>query len=403
MALNLTGVEKNEVRRGDWVLTPSLHAPTDRVDTRLRLLDSEAKALAHWTPVHLHVGAEDVGARVVLLEGRALQPGGEAWVQLELDRQIGALRGDRFILRDQSALRTLGGGVVADAFPPAARRHRGQRVAALAAMDQPSAAQALAATLALDAPTGLDAQAFATQWNLADETQRQALWATVPHRSINEGGQHRLFSTLQIDRYAAALTAHLSGWHRKQPDSPGLTQEQLQRAVREKPVAALFGPWLRQWVKDGVLKRSGAHHALPGHDASLQGQDKQLWERIKPLLDEGGIAPPRLSDVLLRDRTLRKDQVMRLLERLQRMGQVHPVGAEYFIQTTHLLALATKAYELAQADANKRLNVRDLREAVGVSRHLSVPLVEYFDAIGLTKRDEVGRHFRRDPRLVLVA
>jgi selenocysteine-specific elongation factor len=105
-----------------------------------------------------------------------------------------------------------------------------------------------------------------------------------------------------------------------------------------------------------------------------------------------------LSELLLRDRNLRKDQVMRLFERLQRMGQVHAVGAEYMIQTRHLLELALAAQRLAEADANKRLNVKELRDATGMSRHLSVPLVEYFDAIGLTKRDAVGRHFRRDPR-----
>ena len=86
-------------------------------------------------------------------------------------------------------------------------------------------------------------------------------------------------------------------------------------------------------------------------------------------------------------------------ERLQRMGNLHAVGAEYFIQTTHLLALAVHAWELAQADPHQRLNVKALRERTGISRHLSVPLVEYFDQIGLTRRDEVGRHFRRDPRL----
>jgi selenocysteine-specific elongation factor len=406
LALNLGGVEKTDVRRGDWLLTANLHAPTSRLDVRLQLLANEAKALQHYTPVHLHIGAEDVNARVLLLEGQAVQPGGQAWVQLELDRPVGALYGDRFIVRDQSALRTLGGGVVVDAFAPASRRHRTQRLAALVALHQPSAADALAATLALEPTAGVDAISFARQRNLSD-SQRQALWSAVPHRALEDAGQLLLFATGQIERYAAAMTSQLAAHHRKQPDSPGLTQEQLQRSARDKPrdkpAGALFGPLLRLWVKDGVLKRSGAHLALPSHDASLQGADKQLWERIKPWLDEGGINPPRLSDLLLRDRTLRKDAVQRLMERLQRMGAVHPVGAEYFIQTPHLLDLATRAYALAQADPNQRLNVRDLREAVGVSRHLSVPLVEYFDSIGLTKRDDVGRHFRRDPRLVFGA
>jgi len=135
LALNLVGVEKQQVQRGHWLVHDELHAPTQRIAARLRLLPSEAKALAHWTPVHLHLGAEDVNARVALLEGSSLQPGGHALVQFDLDRPIGALRGDRFIIRDQSALRTLGGGQVVDPYPPPTRRHRTQLVQALRAME----------------------------------------------------------------------------------------------------------------------------------------------------------------------------------------------------------------------------------------------------------------------------
>jgi selenocysteine-specific elongation factor len=335
----------------------------------------------------------------VLLEGAAIEPGRSALAQLDLDRPIGALRGDRFILRDQSALRTLGGGVVVDAFAPPTRRRRVQRLAALAALERSTPEAALAAALALEPAAGIDARQFATLWNLDDAAQK-ALLAAVPHRGIDDGGRALLFASGQIERYAAAVTGHLGGFHRKQPDSPGLTQEALQRAVRDKPAGAVFALLLRQLVRDGTLKRSGAHLSLAAHDPSLQGAEKALWERLKPWLDEGGLAPPRLTDMLLRDRSLRKDQVLRVLQRLERMGRVHAVGAEYFIQTPHLLQLAVRAHALAEADPHKRLNVKELREATGISRHLSVPLVEYFDQIGLTKRDDVGRHFRRDPRKV---
>ena len=399
LALNLAGIEKNDFRRGDWLLADALHAPTQRLDVRLKVLPGEAKALEHWTPLHLHLGAEDVGARVVLLEGEAIAPGRSARAQLHLERPIGALHVDRFIVRDQSALRTVGGGVVIDAFPPETRRRREQRLAALAALEQATAAEALAALLALQPPTGVDARQFAALWNLTD-ADTQALLAAVPHRSIVDGARELLFGAGQLERYGAAVSDHLAAFHRRKPDSPGLTQEQLQRAVRDKPAGAVFALLLQLLLRSGILKRSGPHLSLAGHDASLQGADKQLWERLKPWLDEGGLHPPRFSELLLRDRSLRKDQVLRVMERLQRMGRIHPVGVEYFIQTPHLLQLATRAYELAQADPHKRLNVKELRETTGISRHLSVPLVEYFDQIGLTKRDEVGRHFRRDPRKV---
>lgn len=397
LALNLAGVEKQQVQRGDWLVHEALDAATDRLDVRLRLLGSEAKALAHWTSVHLHLGAEDVQARVVLLEGQPLKPGGQALVQLVLDRAVGALRGDRFILRDQSALRTLGGGTVIDPFPPPTRRHRQERLAALAALEQPNPELALAALLALQPPHGVEQRGFVTAWNLDDEAAARLL-AAVPHRAMGDGTAPRLFAPGQLERYASRIGEVLGAFHRKSPDSPGLTQEQLTRQVREKPAGEVFGALLAMLVKDGTLRRSGAHLALAGHEVTLQGAEKQIWERLKPWLDEGGIHPPKLSDLLLRDRHLRKDQVMRTLQRLQRMGKVHAVGAEYFVQTEHVLALAVACQALADADANRRLNVREMRERLGISRHLSVPLVEFFDEIGLTARDALGRHFKRDPR-----
>jgi selenocysteine-specific elongation factor len=396
LALNLAGVEKHDVQRGDWIVADAVHAPTQRFDARLKVLAGEPRALAHWTPVHLHLGAVDIGARVVALEGDAVAPGGEAIVQLHLDRPIGALRGDRFVLRDQSALRTIGGGVVLDPFVPDTRRRRAQRLDALRALEAASPEDALRALLALEQPGGIDIGAFATAWNLLP-AHRQALLDAVAHRRLGSERDARLFATAHVERFEAAVTAQLTSFHQKSPDSPGLAAEALQRAAKSKPVARLFAPLIQGMVDAGTLKRTGAHLHLPGHEATLQGLEKQIWERMKPWLDEAGIAPPKLSDLLERDRSLRKDQVMRTLQRLERMGKVHLVGAEYAIQTHHMLELALVSQKLVDKDPNKRLNVKELRDATGMSRHLSVPLVEHFDKIGFTKRDEVGRHIKRDP------
>ena len=126
-ALNLTGprLSKDAIRRGDWVVSPELHAPTDRLDVRLHLLASEGQPLKHWSPVHVHLGSAHVMGRVALLEGDRLAPGDTALAQLVLDDKIGALAGDRVILRDPSATRTMAGAAVIDPFgPPRNRRSR---------------------------------------------------------------------------------------------------------------------------------------------------------------------------------------------------------------------------------------------------------------------------------------
>jgi selenocysteine-specific elongation factor len=402
LALNLAGVEKNEVARGNWIVAEPAHAPTQRIEARVRVLASEGKPLAQWTPLHLHIGAVDVGARVVLLEGAPIQPGTSAWVQLELDRPIGALRGDRFILRDQSALRTIGGGAVADAFAPATRRRKHERVAVLAALDKTAPAEALAALLALELPNGVDLTRFITQCNLLPE-DAAALKAAVPHRAIDDGETTLAFAPGQLEKLVSRVGEVLGAHHKRAADSPGMTLEALQSALSTKttarPSAAVFALLIEELTQSGTLHRSGPYLRLAGHEASLQGAEQKLWERLQPWLAEGGWNhPPKLSDMLARDRALPRDQVTRLLQKAARMGKVYAVGPEYFILAPHFCELALRAQALAQQDEHQRLNVKTYRETTGISRHLSLPLVEFFDHIGFTKRDPVGRKIRRDAK-----
>ena len=134
-ALNLTGdgVSKEAVARGEIVVDAALHAPTDRIDAQLRLLATETKPITTWMPVRLHHAAAEVGARIVLLGDAPIAPGGEGRVQLVLERPIAAAVGDRFIVRDTTAQRTIGGGAFLDLRAPARRRRTPERLAQLAA------------------------------------------------------------------------------------------------------------------------------------------------------------------------------------------------------------------------------------------------------------------------------
>jgi selenocysteine-specific elongation factor len=175
-----------------------------------------------------------------------------------------------------------------------------------------------------------------------------------------------------------------------------MAPELLQRQAATKPRVLVFGHVLRDLLGSGRVQRVGPYVRLSGHEVALLPNEQKLWERLKPWLDEGGIHPPRLSDMLARDRTLHRDTVVRLLTKLARHGKVYAIGDEYFVQTQHVCLLAQAAQKLAREDANKRLNVKVLRESLGLSRHISVPLVEFFDQVGFTKRDPEGRKIRRD-------
>jgi selenocysteine-specific elongation factor len=173
-ALNLAGadLDRQRVRRGDWVVAPSLHAPTTRLDTQLRLLHHD-RPLKPGISVHLHLGAARVGARIMPLTDATLDGNADLPARFALDYPIAAWRGDRFILRDASATRTVGGGMVLDPCPPNRGRRRPERLAALAALAKPEPEQALIQLSNLS-PTGVDLDRFALSAGLTQAELRMA-------------------------------------------------------------------------------------------------------------------------------------------------------------------------------------------------------------------------------------
>ena len=282
-----------------------------------------------------------------------------------------------------------------DPFAGVSLRRKPQRLAALAALEHTAAEEALRALLTLQPPAGVAADGFFVARNL-QPARRQAILDTVAHRALDDGGVTRLFAVGQLERVAASLTEALAAHHRQQPDSPGLAPALLHKHSAVKVRAPVFNHLLRELIGNGTLQRAGTSLRLAGHEVALRPNEKALWERLRPWLDEGGIHPPKLTDLLARDRTLHRNQVMLVLDKLARFGKIYAVSEEYFVQPQHLHALAQAAQKLARADPHQRLNVKDLRESLGMSRHLSLPLVEFFDQVGFTKRDPEGRKIRRD-------
>ena len=136
-ALNLasTNLKKSDVIRGDWIVSSEAPPAQSKIDVRLHFLGSQARNLANGTHVHVHLGTSHVMARILTLEGKSIQPGESGWAQLVFGRPIGAVFGDRFVVRDQSAQLTLGGGKVIDIFPPLRGRSKPDRLSILAALE----------------------------------------------------------------------------------------------------------------------------------------------------------------------------------------------------------------------------------------------------------------------------
>ncbi|MBD9650735.1 selenocysteine-specific translation elongation factor [Ensifer sp. ENS09] len=378
-ALNLAGerVTKDAIRRGDVVLAPALHAPTDRIDATLRVLASETKSIGTWFPVRLHSHATEVGARIVPFAG-PLDPGMEGLVQLVLDRPIAATIGDRFILRDTSASRTIGGGRFLDLRPPARKRGTPERLAFLAASGNADPAKALSALSDL-APIAL--AAFLRDRGLGEEALSGLLFAA----GAKTIGDHAL-SAAAIDDLRASLTDTLAAFHAENPELAGIGRERLRLLLKPRLPTTSFLAFLRDEAAAGRIVLDGAFLRLPGHAVRLSPADEDLWQRIHPhLVDDNRFRPPRVRDFTSLLNADERD-IRRVLKLAQRLGQTHEIAHDHFFARAVVEEMATIVLEVAAQADDGWFTAPAFRDRVHNGRKVAIEILDFYDRLGLTLR-----------------
>ena len=407
-ALNLVGLDSRypAPARGNWLLAPGAHSPTQRLDVTLHVLASAGRPLAHRAALTLHIGAAAVPARLALLAGAAIEPGASGLAQLVLAAPVAALHGDRFILRDAAAHHTLAGGQVVDPFGPVRGRSRPARVAQLAALAQPAPAQALAALLAIE-PAGVDLARFALARNLPPDQAGPVLAAVPMQRIVVDGGLLGLspghWSALG-DRAVAALAA----WHVAQPDSLGASEAALAGLMKHAmphamqhglPGATVQRPLLHAAlaarVQDGALQREGLRYRLAGHRPVLAAADADLLARVAGVLRPAGLRPPIVGE-LATHLGLPLPALLDFLARAGALGALVRVAPNRFYLPETVAGLAGQAQALAtlatQAGATG-FDAAAYRDRTGIGRNLTVQVLEFLDHEGQTRFDGQRRRW----------
>jgi selenocysteine-specific elongation factor len=385
-ALNLAGpdIAKEAIRRGDMIMDSSLHAPTDRIDATLRLLPSEAKPIGQWFPVRLHHAAAEVGARIVLLSDDPIQPGAAADVQLVLDHAIAAAVPDRYVIRDVSAQRTIGGGRFIDLRPPTRRRRAPERLAQRAALTIPAPQTAFAALL--------DVPPFA--WDLAVIARDRALTAaqsaqlaTALELVLLEQGDARIaIAPERWRRFTADLLQHLAAYHAENPDLQGIGREKLRLALQPRLPAPVFIAALQRLAASGELVLDGAFVRLAGHEVRLTPQDEAAWASIAPLLNgEARFRPPRVRDIA--EVTPRPERdVRRLLKLAGRLGLADELAHDHFFLRTTVREMVGIVADVATKSEGGVFTAAQFRDRVANGRKVSIQILEFFDRHGITLR-----------------
>jgi selenocysteine-specific elongation factor len=395
-ALNLAGIEKQAIARGDWIVDARLARTSERLDVELMLLADAGLMLQHWTPLHVHLGTTHRVAHVALLDGDTLAAGQTARVQLVFDAPLCALPGDRFIVRNAQAARTVGGGRVLDPFGPPRKRRTAERRAWLDAL-QSWLDDGRVERLLEQSPRGMQRSTLVHLTGLPHEAldlPADALDIVVRGTAGDDG-----FVVLRHHwvRMREQVVAALQQFHVHSPDEQGPDAARLRRMAAPLLPDALWRALIDALVTDGAVSKSGPWLHLPQHSVALDAAEEALAHALRPLLAQGRYDPPWVRE-LAAGVHVSEDNVRQVLRKLARQGEVYQVVRDLFYHRDTVRELARLVAELAGQQGGA-LGASVFRDATGLGRKRAVQLLEFFDRVGYTRFQRDVHLLRMDSRL----
>jgi selenocysteine-specific elongation factor len=390
--LNLAGdgVLKESIHRGDVVLDSDLHAPTDRIDARLRLLPGETKPIRQWFPARLHHASTEVGAHIVLVGDAPIQPGESADVQLVLERPIAAAISDRYVIRDVSAQRTIGGGRFIDLRAPSRKRRTPERQAQRAAHTVADPLAAFAALLATP-PFAWDFVIFARDRALS-AAEADLISAALGFVLLQAGESRIAIAPARWEMFTSALVEQLAAYHGENPDLQGIGREKLRLMLQPRLSAPAFTVALQKIVAGGQVVLDGSFVRLAAHSIRLAANDEAAWTLIAPLLGgEARFRPPRVRDIA-NATTYRERDVRRLLKLAGRLGWADEVAHDHFFLRSTVHEMVTIVVDVAAQAEHGAFTAAQFRDRVDNGRKVAIQILDFFDRHGVTlHRDDLRR------------
>ncbi len=387
-ALNLAGVEKSAISRGDWLADPRALAPSTRIDVRMRLLADSGAHLEPWSPLHVHLGTTHRLAHAVPLESAGPSAGEAGRVQLVFDTPICALPGDRFIVRDAQGRHTLGGGRVLDPCAPARRRRSVERLGSLAALERMLAGEGITPLLQ-QARFGVRISDLVRLTGCPPER------LPLPCAAITmaAGGEQFVLLPEQWQALREGAMSALRRFHADVPDEPGPDVGRLRRITLPDMPAALWRALVDELARERLVVLSGAWLHLPEHSVTLSASDQTLARKLQPLIAAGRFDPPWVRELAARVHEP-EERVREVLRKQVTQGGVYQVVRDLFYDRERIAELA----EIVGAAAREHgvVNAARFRDTLGLGRKRAIQILEFFDRVGYTRRVRDAHVLRPD-------
>ena len=383
-AVNLQGIELDDLQRGDVLSTPGRFPTTYMLDVSLKILDDAPRALKHRARVRFHVGTSEIMGRVMLLDRDELRPGQEACVQLHLEQPTVAAARDRYVIRSYSPIQTIGGGVILDAVPVRHRRHRPHVLKQLTILRDGSDAEVITVHLFNAAYAGLQWPDLLQRVPLEDDALRLVV-GDLAKNGIGVVVDDSPLWLLHRERYdqAAAEMRHLvEEFHRQNPLKPAMFTEEL-RSKFPRMADKVFAAVLRDMTAAGKLDVTRDKVRMASHSVTLSPERQALADALERTFREAAFQPPSVDEALGSQESKPAD-ARALLQVLVDQDRLVRLKGDVFYHREALEEIEQRLR--AHLQAHREISAGEFRDMLEISRKYAIPLLEHFDGQRITLR-----------------
>jgi selenocysteine-specific elongation factor len=395
VAVNLAGVDPDTIHRGAVLAVPGAALATDVMDAALRILPTAPGPLKNRSRVRVHIGTAEVIGRVRLLDDRdELAPGARGFVQFRAEEQFACLRGDRFVVRSFSPLRTVGGGTVLDTAP---RRHRKADPVVLAALaaKESGTPEDLIETILQNYPHGAPRSQVVAAAAMPAADCARALDMLAAADRVVALSSDRYITAAHLRTVTDRAASTLAAYHERYPLRPGMPKEEFRAALGHSADARALQSLAAHWATDGTVTVEGATVRRGDFQVALSERQQALLLRIEDYFRTCGIAMPTIQEVV-DEVHAPPDAVKALLRVGAERNRFHRLGEDqyYHAETIARLQEIVAAY-VAEHGVITVSAFRDLTES---NRKFSLLVLEYFDQIRFTRRQGDERVLMHGPQ-----
>jgi len=383
IAINISGIETSEVKRGDVLSLPGYLRPTYMPDARLHLLDNSPVVLKNRDRIKLYLACSEVIGRVVILDRERLTPGEDGLVQFRLEEKLATEYGDRFVIRRYAPPHTIGGGIILDGYPAKHKRFRQDIIEHLHVMEEGTPEKRIETTL-LKAKTQPNTEEdLVRTLNIIPGEVTSALERLISAGRVSAFGD-QFVSTEWYNKSKNSVLETLGKFHAQQPLKLDISREELRTKLPEKMELPLYGVVLQALIDEGKVSSEGEKVRLATHRIKISEEHENVKRQIENLFLEAGLSTP------LPEEALSKWQ--------GRDAQIAKEAFDVLIETCTLIQVdekvlfhkdsIDKANDLIIQHIREhgKLTLNDCRNLLGTSRKYMLPLLYYFDNAGVTMR-----------------